>query len=79
MPPFVPYQYREEAAPHVLGIPKAVYRGYDSETEAFTVYGRATMAGEKRVLGADGSETSSQPATCVRKSERESQASNDSQ
>lgn len=55
----------------MLGIPKAVYQGYDSETEAFTAYGRATMAGEKRVLGADGlSETPSQSAAHVRKPER---------
>lgn len=61
----------------MLGIPKAVYKGYDSETEAFAVYGRATMTGEKRILGGDCSdEIPSRPVTCVRKPERQPQIAN---
>ena len=58
----------------MIGVPGAIYEGYESETEAYEVYGRATMAGEKRVLGADGSdETPSQSSARAKRPERQQQ------
>ena len=61
----------------MLGIPGAAYKECESQVEAFGELGRATMAGQKLVLGADGSEeVASQPASRVKKPGRGSQSVN---
>ncbi|KAF9784334.1 hypothetical protein BJ322DRAFT_1064209 [Thelephora terrestris] len=68
------YRGWPEAAPHVLGVPKAVWMGYDSETEAYGAFGKATMAGKRRVLEADGfDKTPSQSSARVKAPERRPQ------
>ena len=61
----------------MLGIPGAAYKECGSQVEAFGELGRATMAGQKRVLGTDGSEdVASQPTSRVRKPGRVPQSVN---
>lgn len=59
----------------MLGVPKAVYSSHDSETEAFAVYGRATMTGKKRTVGSNYfHDTLVQPTTHVIEPEEQPRA-----
>lgn len=65
----------------MAGIPGAVYKECDSQTEAFAELGRATMAGQKRFLAADGSEeaqsqSQSQSSARVRREPQTANTSN---